>query len=1036
MSLISLKKFFVPLTLTLTLLIGSSFTAELEENSLERSKKEPEIHKIRAKDIGCHGLRITKPGVYRLMENIRFIPKDPSGSAKIVITDPTGSGATALACVSGGQLRGVNLLKGGQGYTNPRATVRGDGCGAKVVPLYSGLTSVSIIDGGFGYVPGDVTATISGGGGSGATAIPIPGLGGTIIAFNITDPGSGYTSAPTITLNQTIGAGAGFVGTANISEGQIVGFHVIESGVGYPETVQSAITIASSDVKLELESYRISLEGVDESGNVTSAQKPYVCGILIPDQPDHPIQSVTIAGGDNAIIDGFSLFGIRVFGNTKDIQISNVTIKNCGKLAAVGYPTPIRPFQGYFPAFFLPTVEHPINGLQPAVPFTVGGLCIGEENAFGLGPQFFTQHAGTQNRVEGLILNNVYSLGNFNSALEIGNSTNISVDGCHFDDTFSDDPNLTLIAVNFGLANNNDDYPNAILNMTFKNSTVNNTIQATQDPSKAYITELLPQYTPFAVEYTRGSNSEFINCQFDNTTTTFPGDINATTTGNFLNSANTNCSWINCSFDNASSITCTEAFHISGHDYEGTDQVSQEQDITSARNCILIGCTANNAVSNGQLQLPAPILLDPVGYNNGTLACGFAFFYVKNLYLEDCLAMNSTSYGYLTPVADAAQGFYIGGGGSVNTPFNFEGLNTVFKNCIASRATAVNGGNAEGFLLENYAVYTEYNMETLSLDGCISQGNQALVPSGAAADILGAEQGTGCGFTYYQELGAFTGYPVSYTNCKAQNNKGVPRIDLTFNDTGDNLGAYYSAGFFALGQPNFAAPGFAFGPPYGGPELVQGHTYFNCEATDNVYGFLFSQADRMVVRNCRSDLNVAVDGLTGEGFTDIGIDIRYDGTTAAGSTLTTINLDPITAPATLPSGLFLQFTSGANSVANVAYAFPILSYSGAPNYQVTIGPSFFPAGLIAPPAAGDHLYILGTDIGSPATPLRSTSLFQANSAFANGAGYTAVGQNGNYNVRYGPALTPIPVLNSSLSVPPFFPSSATYMPATNISITN
>jgi len=935
--------------------------------------------------------------------------------------------------VSGGILRGVNVLNPGSNYSNPTATVTGFGSGASVQVLYSGITSITIIDGGADYVPGDATVTFIGGGGFGATAIPIVSPSSSIIAFTITNPGSGYTSAPTIIINQTIGTGSGFIGTVNISFGQVVGFNVLNGGSGYADTVRAAITITSSNVQLIFGSHRLSQKGVDQSGNVDPSQVPYVCGILIPDQPENPIQSVYISGDDenNGIIDGFSMFGIRVFANTDDIQLRNMTVKNVGKLAAIGYPVPIRPFQGYVPSFQL-FPSGSTSGLLPAVPFTVGGIFIGEERGFGLGPIFFTDFDGVQNRVADLILQNVLSINNFYTALSIGNTSNIAVDKCHFDNTFCDDPDLTIVAVTLGGTLVDIDYPHAIVNLTFTNSTVNNTTQTTTDPTKIYNTPLLGVYSPLGVVFGRGTNATFENNQFNGTNTNFSGLLNFTSLLSFGNSAVTNSTWINCSFDNCSSLGCTQGFHISGHNYTGTDQVSNEADIFPAINCRLIKCSSSNNVCNGNLQLPQPVLYDDLANFTGSTCVGFASFYAKNLVFQDCVAMNNVSYCYATGICDAVQGFYLGGGGRVNLPGEFESMNTEFKNCKAMRARAVNGGNAYGILLQNYASFTLYNFETVSLDGCISAGNITQVPSGDFAESLGAQQGIGCGYVWQQELGAYTGYPVSYTNCKALNNKGVAILD----NTASSDGFYYSAGFLAISIPTYVQFG-------GGPELVQGHVYHNCEATDNVYGFLFTGADRMVVRNCRSDLNVGNDGSTGEGFTDLGIDLRYDGTTVAGSTLDVINLDPLTASAIdgAYDGLFLQFTSGVNSVANVAYAFPILSYVGSPLFQATIGPGFFGTiTLIAVPAANDHLYILGTNLGTPAFPLKSTSLFQANNAFANGAGYTSIGENGNYNILYDPVvgfpLGSVPTLSGSLSVSPYFPSSVNYVPVHNISITN
>lgn len=73
----------------------------------------------------------------------------------------------------------------------------------------TGVIQVRITAAGSGY-PDDGTVTISsaGGGGSGATFIPVISGQGTLIAVAITNEGTGYTSAPTLTVNSATGSGA------------------------------------------------------------------------------------------------------------------------------------------------------------------------------------------------------------------------------------------------------------------------------------------------------------------------------------------------------------------------------------------------------------------------------------------------------------------------------------------------------------------------------------------------------------------------------------------------------------------------------------------------------------------------------------------------------------------------------------------------------------------------------------------------------------------------------------------------------------
>ena len=81
------------------------------------------------------------------------------------------------------------------------------------------------------------TVTITGGGGTGATAIAVTS-GGSLIAVNVANPGTDYTSTPTVTIT---GGGATVQGTATaiVVNQQVTSYIVNTSGSGYdaPKTV-------------------------------------------------------------------------------------------------------------------------------------------------------------------------------------------------------------------------------------------------------------------------------------------------------------------------------------------------------------------------------------------------------------------------------------------------------------------------------------------------------------------------------------------------------------------------------------------------------------------------------------------------------------------------------------------------------------------------------------------------------------------------------------------------------------------------------
>lgn len=74
------------------------------------------------------------------------------------------------------------------------------------------ITGIVLNSGGTGYAPG-TTVTLSGGGGTDATASVTVDASGTITGITLTNPGTGYTSAPAVGFANT-GGGTGAAATA------------------------------------------------------------------------------------------------------------------------------------------------------------------------------------------------------------------------------------------------------------------------------------------------------------------------------------------------------------------------------------------------------------------------------------------------------------------------------------------------------------------------------------------------------------------------------------------------------------------------------------------------------------------------------------------------------------------------------------------------------------------------------------------------------------------------------------------------------
>lgn len=117
--------------------------------------------------------------------------------------------AVATAAVSGGRLSAVNIVDAGSGYTSaPTITFSGGiangGSHALVTPVLNGNTLAS--------------ATITNPGGAiQATATAVRAANGSISAVNVTNPGSGYTTNPSVTL----GAPGGIVTPTQLAPGGV-----------------------------------------------------------------------------------------------------------------------------------------------------------------------------------------------------------------------------------------------------------------------------------------------------------------------------------------------------------------------------------------------------------------------------------------------------------------------------------------------------------------------------------------------------------------------------------------------------------------------------------------------------------------------------------------------------------------------------------------------------------------------------------------------------------------------------------------------
>jgi len=133
--------------------------------------------------------------------------------------DANGTQANAVATVLSGVVQTVSLNDGGSGYlaiSVPPITISGGGGSnataiaiAGVITFATGTASAAVVSGGTGYTnAANTVITFSGGGGSGAAGTAVL-KGGQIITIVITNPGSGYTNAANLVVTASGGGGSG-----------------------------------------------------------------------------------------------------------------------------------------------------------------------------------------------------------------------------------------------------------------------------------------------------------------------------------------------------------------------------------------------------------------------------------------------------------------------------------------------------------------------------------------------------------------------------------------------------------------------------------------------------------------------------------------------------------------------------------------------------------------------------------------------------------------------------------------------------------
>ncbi|HEV7611739.1 MAG TPA: choice-of-anchor D domain-containing protein [Steroidobacteraceae bacterium] len=175
---------------------------------------------------------------------------DTNGHNLVFNSATVGTGYTLEAAATAqikGSVTAITIASGGSGYTSaPTVTlVNGDGAGATATATITPdgvVNSIDVTTAGSGYTS-NPNVVFSGGGGSGAIANST--ITGSVSAVTRINPGAGYTSLPTVTLDPPQAVG-GVQATAKATwspaTGQVTGFTLLHAGSGYTSAPSVTIT--------------------------------------------------------------------------------------------------------------------------------------------------------------------------------------------------------------------------------------------------------------------------------------------------------------------------------------------------------------------------------------------------------------------------------------------------------------------------------------------------------------------------------------------------------------------------------------------------------------------------------------------------------------------------------------------------------------------------------------------------------------------------------------------------------------------------
>jgi phage tail sheath protein FI len=249
----------------------------------------------------------------------------------VTITDGAGNGfgATATATIANGEVVAITVTSRGANYTAPVVSITGgNGFGATatattlitvqeeggVAPVGKAILSGGAITGlvvgnaGTGYTSAPTVSIIAAPGDTGSGATATATLNGTgITSYTIVNGGTGYTS-PTISFTGGVKRAGGTVPTAHVTltGGVITGFVIDDQGSGY--TVAPTVTISDATGSNAQITVAVSPSGV-LSFDITNGGSGYKAV---------PLVTVTSPTGSNASVGSITIGPSSIIGVTFD----------------------------------------------------------------------------------------------------------------------------------------------------------------------------------------------------------------------------------------------------------------------------------------------------------------------------------------------------------------------------------------------------------------------------------------------------------------------------------------------------------------------------------------------------------------------------------------------------------------------------------------------------------------------------------------------------------------------------------------------